>query len=53
MEEEEKRHADKLEKGLTEVYNNLSDYAEEPTVTPEGKFQRIAQLMEKYQQEIT
>ena len=40
--EEEKRRVDKLEKGLTEVYNSLPDCAQEPTIIPEEKFQRIA-----------
>jgi hypothetical protein len=40
-------------KARTNATNSLPDWAQEPTVTPKGKFQRIAQLMEKYQQEIT
>jgi hypothetical protein len=39
--EEEKRRAKKLEKGLTEVHNNIPDCTKEPKVTPEGKFQTI------------
>jgi hypothetical protein len=43
----------KLEKGLTTVYNNIPDCAQEPEDTPEGKFQKIVQVMEQYKKDIT
>jgi hypothetical protein len=41
-----------LDKGLTTDYNNIPDYAKEPEDTPEGKFQKITQLMEQYKTDI-
>jgi hypothetical protein len=51
--EEEKKRADRLEKGLTIVYNNIPDCTQEPEDTPEGKFQNIVQVMEQYKKDIT
>jgi hypothetical protein len=51
--EEEKKHAKNLEKGLTTIYNNISECAQDLEDTSEGKFRRIALLMERYQHEIT
>jgi hypothetical protein len=39
--EKENKCADKLERGLTKIYNNIPDWAQEPEDTLEGKFQNI------------
>jgi len=49
--EEEKKCTDKLEKKLTEVYNNILDYVQELEVTAEEKIQNITQKMERYKKE--
>jgi hypothetical protein len=42
-----------LENRLTTIYKNIPNCAQEPKDTPEGKFQNIVQVMEKYKKEIT
>jgi hypothetical protein len=42
MEKRRRRKTDRLDKGLTTVYNNIPDCAQELEDTPEGKFQKIA-----------
>jgi hypothetical protein len=50
--EEERQCVDKLEKQLTKVYNNISNYAQEPKVIAEEKIQKIVQPLERYKQKI-
>jgi hypothetical protein len=50
--EEEKEHVDKLEQGLTMVYDRIPDNVQAPERSAEEKIKIISQTIEGYRQEI-
>jgi predicted nucleic acid-binding Zn-ribbon protein len=50
--EEEKECADKLEQGLTMVYDRIPDNVQAPERSAEEKINMISQTIDRYKQEI-